>query len=323
MPVLSDGTIRGEIQAGRLITGGDLTQAVHCCYEFSADVLFRGAGKRPEPASPDGLTIGPAELVWVRAKEKIAVPADRVGVWMQTQTLSRQGLLLLNTSLIEPGYEGPLTAVFVNFGARHVVINPTTKIAKVLFLTLDQQALVTVPSGHQPDYDAAILQTSANAPGTFLQIEQMLPRLERETETRLGQIDAQLRAAQALSEERLKLAERALLERSRESLLAEVAGHGRRWLGGLALGFVVACLAVWFAVGAVLPQLVTHYANIDSAVARAVQIGNAPILEQLRGDLRSSRSELDSVKQQLGEMREAIAAIAKRERVEQSPQRTK
>ena len=47
--------------------------------------------------------------------------------------LSRQGVLLLNISLVEPGYEGYLTTVLVNFGNKNVVISPTTTIAKVAF----------------------------------------------------------------------------------------------------------------------------------------------------------------------------------------------
>lgn len=297
MTALSDGTISELIQQGKLVPKGDPECAVHCCYEFTADMLFRGSLTQGEPIGQTGAVIGPAELVWVRAKEQIAVPPDAVGIWIQTQSLSRQGLLLLNTTLVEPGYAGPLTAVFVNFGIRNVVLSETAKIAKVMFLRLDCDAKRLVGRVTQPEYDASILQIASNSPKTFLQVEQMLPNLERETGKRIEQMEQR-------SQE--------LLATQKNELREDVNRHGLRWMGGLALGFVAASLSVWFAVGVVFPMLVEHYGNLDAAVQKNVSVGNAPVLEQLRSELRTTKSDMDQLRRDLADftrVRDAAKSI--------------
>jgi deoxycytidine triphosphate deaminase len=49
-------------------------------------------------------------MVWIRTRDKVKIPNDMVGFWWQTNTLSRQGLMLVNMSMVEPGYEETLLA---------------------------------------------------------------------------------------------------------------------------------------------------------------------------------------------------------------------
>jgi len=140
MTVLSDKTIKERIAKSELVPKGNPSSATHCSYEFTAAQMLRGGAPRALPISKRGTVIKPAQLVWITACEEISVPSDMVGLWIETQTFGREGLLLLNISLIEPGYKGPLSAVLVNFGKKPVPIFPHTKIAKVIFLSLDDDA---------------------------------------------------------------------------------------------------------------------------------------------------------------------------------------
>src|SRR5438876_284641 len=56
------------------------------------------------------------ELVRVRTRERVKMPADMCGLWSQLDRNSRQGLLVVNSSVVPAGYEGFLTCTFVNFG---------------------------------------------------------------------------------------------------------------------------------------------------------------------------------------------------------------
>lgn len=194
MSVLSDATIRDRLSS--LVPNGQKCDAKHCAYEFTAAKVFKGSAVSPLVVSNETpVIIEPTELVWVRAKEEINVPANCVGMWVQTQTLSRKGLLLLNQSLVEPGYSGPLHAVFVNFGRTKVAINSVTKIAKVMFFELDKAA-ETLVSFDTSAYDSSILEISANAPDSFLQLSSLVPSLKAEADVRLRALQTEARLLQ-------------------------------------------------------------------------------------------------------------------------------
>lgn len=104
-------------------------------------------------------------------------------------------MLLLNHTLVEPGYRGPLHAVFVNFGKTKVTISPITKIAKVVFFELDKGAENLVRFDTSA-YDNSILEISANAPDSFMQLSSLAPSLKAEAEECLRGLRAEAHVLQ-------------------------------------------------------------------------------------------------------------------------------
>ena len=222
MAVLSDKTIKKMIDNKELVPNGNVDNATHCSYEFTASLMLRGGSNQTERIVEPGVVIEPAQLVWIRARDEISIPADMVGLWIQTQTLARQGLLLLNITLIEPGYEGPLSAVLVNFGNKKVIIRPDTKIAKVVFLTLDSEADELVGKWDSKTYDAKLLDMAANAPTSFLQLESFLPNIEERAKAKLEVMDKEIErnVATIASETRYSL---------EKDLRIDMRGFFRKW----------------------------------------------------------------------------------------------
>lgn len=64
----------------------------------------------------DFYTIPAQGMVEVISQERVKLPKDVAGYASIMTRLSRQGLLALNTGIIDPTYDGPLSAVMVNFG---------------------------------------------------------------------------------------------------------------------------------------------------------------------------------------------------------------
>lgn len=185
--MLSDATIREQMGGGRLVKGGDVARAVHCSYEFLPAKIYPGGLTENDAAFVVDWTDGaignrrflvqPGAMVWIRVREQVCLPDDVCGLWLQTNTLSRKGLLLINTSLVEPGYEGPLSCHFVNFGKAPVEIYPETALAKLLFLKLDRGA--AQPFNKVLDhYDEMIAGLAAHSSKSFLQVTEMASRLE-------------------------------------------------------------------------------------------------------------------------------------------------
>jgi deoxycytidine triphosphate deaminase len=309
MSVLSDRTLKSQIS--HFLNNGSATQAVHCAYEFTAEKIFKG-GRAAEPVVGATEFVEPTELVWVRSKENIIVPPDHVGIWVQTQSLSRVGLLLLNNcSLIEPGYSGPLTAVFVNFGQQKVMIKPGTKIAKVIFLKLDSEADTLVPPVNDvAKYDAGVLSLVANSPDSFMQVRAMAPSLRDRAEKIFAEQAEQHR--NAFSEEVAKQREslRGDIQKQRESLREDIQKQAFRWVGGSVVGFIVGAGLFWFTAAEYLPRITEGYVAIDKVARETVQ-AHISLLDRASQDVRNSQTDLRELREKVETLEKKRAAPSK------------
>ena len=320
MSVLSDTTIRDRLSS--LVPNGQKDDAKHCAYEFTAAKVFKGSAPAPLIVSDDApVVVGPAELVWILAKEEINVPDNCVGMWVQTQTLSRKGLLLLNHSLVEPGYRGPLHAVFVNFGRAKVPINPVTKIAKVMFFELDKNADSLVKFDTSA-YENLILEISANAPDSFMELSSLVPSLKAEADEHIRALQTEARVlkneiaaaakADLIAESDKRRDElRADVDKQKSGMQGHIKSLALRWggasLGGLMLGVAL----VWLGLSVYLPRLAASYADVDGIARRAVQ-ERAGALDAASSQLRANRAELDSLRQELQTLKQQNSDLERR-----------
>jgi len=292
MAVLCDKTIKEKISKNELIPFGNPDGATHCSYEFTAALILRGGSHEPIQVTESGVVIKPAQLVWIRAREDISMPANMVGLWIQTQKLARQGLLLLNISLIEPGYEGPLTAVLVNFGKNKVIIRPDTKIAKIVFFTLDDPADELVGKWNSKTYDVELMDMAANAPASFLQLESFLPNIEERAKARLMAMDKEIETnvGNITNEAKFNL-EKELSEKMKSSF---IKGHI-----GLFGSFIVVLGAFLFVITTFLPRLAAEYSGIEELAQKAALVQQAQTITDLNTQLSTLTTEIESLKKQL------------------------
>lgn len=222
MPILSDATIQDRMKRNELVLGGAENRAIHCSYEFRAGKIFPGGADGPVFAidwtgEADGqrYLVKPGELVWIRSREQVSLPKDVCGIWIQTNTLSRKGLLLINCSLVEPGYTGHLSCNFVNFGREPVSLFPDGAIAKLLFVNLDRECKLPF-EGKLDNYDRMISEIARQGPSSFLQIADMSTRLDDARKGALSEIEkqanAQLLSARKAIDEAGELARKRELE---------------------------------------------------------------------------------------------------------------
>jgi len=64
----------------------------------------------------------PQGIVEVISREDIRMPRDIVGYAMVRTTLCNEGILPLNIGILDPGYEGPVSATLLNFGKKDYLI---------------------------------------------------------------------------------------------------------------------------------------------------------------------------------------------------------
>jgi deoxycytidine triphosphate deaminase len=218
MAVFSDSTILMKFY--QLIENGDPERVRGCAYSFVAGKIF------PSPHSDEPghknvvdwttrtadswpgeevYELCPGELVSIRTREIVTVPADVCGIWNQTDGLSRKGLLLVNLSSVPPGYKGHLACTFVNFGKQRVRIQPGTRIAKLMFLSLDGVAEHLSKEWGTQSYDSNMAAMASESPATFLQISEQSRALKELIVTSTAQINGL--AEELSSKARTNLAE--------------------------------------------------------------------------------------------------------------------
>lgn len=203
MAILSDEEIRSQINDEKLVENGDIGRAVECSYSFVSGVAFVPGSSSPAIEFPGvgnnaEAIVKPGEMIWIRTRERVVIPDSLVGFWWQTNTLSRQGLMLVNMSMVEPGYEGDLACLFVNFGDSNVVIGANTTIAKMVFMELKGKVLQ--PYGKtttREQYDKALRDLSINQPSSFLKVGDLAKDLSKAQTDALEEIGKAANEAKA------------------------------------------------------------------------------------------------------------------------------
>jgi len=138
--VLNDTDIQNRITSAQLLTDYDVGNIQNCGYVLRAGKVFQ-----PTTGAEEVLNtavgrrkalvweIGPSECLVVRTEEKVKMPNDICATYAPLFHLSSQGLMLLNASVVEPGYEGRLSCFLVNFSSQRISLAPSQQVAKITF----------------------------------------------------------------------------------------------------------------------------------------------------------------------------------------------
>lgn len=165
--VLSDGTIRRLVEAGRIkIEPWDPSMVQPASIDLNLGPSFRVFHNFRVPAidladPPTNLTehveltegesfvIHPGEFVLGRTEEFVEIPDDIVARIEGKSSLGRLGLIVHATAgFVDPGFKGTLTLEITNLTRVPIILWPGKPIAQLSFMTLDAPA--ERPYGH-PD----------------------------------------------------------------------------------------------------------------------------------------------------------------------------
>jgi dCTP deaminase len=165
--VLSDGTIRALVEAGRiridpwdpglvqpasvdLRLGGSFR--VFHNHRITAVDLGDPPSELTEPVTVEeggSFVIHPGEFCLGRTAEWVELPDDVVARIEGKSSLGRLGLVVHATAgFCDPGWKGTLTLELANFNSVPIILRPGLPIAQLSFMTLDRPA--ERPYGH-PD----------------------------------------------------------------------------------------------------------------------------------------------------------------------------
>jgi deoxycytidine triphosphate deaminase len=180
--MLTDIEINQRVHVDHLIEPFRPEGLLHCRYNLRAARVFSaetGTEQVIGERLPDGSTrrvwsISPTETLIIMTCERVRIPWDLVGQYGQLFWLAQQGLILMNTSIVEPGYDGPLSCVVVNLSRDNITIEPESEIAKLTFERLSSAPAVQRPQHIDGDrYISSLAAAAIKLPKSFMGIEQV------------------------------------------------------------------------------------------------------------------------------------------------------
>jgi deoxycytidine triphosphate deaminase len=260
MTVLSESTLKSYISSGQIIVGGNETDIRGQSYSCHAAKIFPGGPGDPEksqatildwanPTDADVYRIQPRQLVWVRIRETVCLPPDVCAFWWQTNSLSRKGLMLVNMSMVDSGYEGSLACLFVNFGRQPVDIDPGMTVARLVFHRLDAADKPYGKGDPRDEYDRNLRGVALDGPTSFLGFQEFSAAFQAERDKVFGTFkldaEAHVRELQAMLDKKLDDAFKDKAENLPKFLLKSY-GYAAAGFGLLALAVTVALtVAPW------------------------------------------------------------------------------
>ena len=88
--------------------------------------------------------------------------------------------MLINMSMVDPGYEGSLACLFVNFGRQPVDIDPGITVARLVFHRLDGGNVPFGKGAPREEYDRQLRDVALNGPTSFLSFQEFSAAFQTE-----------------------------------------------------------------------------------------------------------------------------------------------
>lgn len=195
--ILSDAEIKRRVASDGLLEFHDPEKIKYCGCELTlgkvvspktGDVLSLEAKPRKWLSKilkkQNCFVIEPSETLILVTKEKLKMPKDLCAMYGQLNRLANMGLMILNTSIVEPGYSGPLSCVLVNFSSQKHALSPGDSVAKLNFHTVQgtPDKLFSQTFSHE-DYQQLVSKNSINLPKSLLDISGVEERVTEKVGT--------------------------------------------------------------------------------------------------------------------------------------------
>jgi deoxycytidine triphosphate deaminase len=138
MNVLRYEDIESELNEGRLINNSVVSSIQPASYDLRVGTIFRdGKIINQEHEEKDRqFSIRPGEIVSFFTMEEVQLPSDIAGLVFAMNRWSSEGLLVLNSGHIDPGYKGPLIVKAINLRKTTISVSRGDPIFTIVFLRM-------------------------------------------------------------------------------------------------------------------------------------------------------------------------------------------
>lgn len=125
------------------------------------------------------IKVKPQEMVWVICKERLKMPLNIVGFAHIKTELTKKGMLSMNTGIIDPGYNGYISTLLINFGKTPTTISKGMCALRITFANVNEyeEETATTLSKTEEVYLREIKESTDNFDKTFLNMRAIDTRL--------------------------------------------------------------------------------------------------------------------------------------------------
>lgn len=179
--VLGKSSIQNEITNNNLISNSESNHIKNCSYKIRIGKLIKPeTGEIINFQSSQPFCLEPSEIILFESIEKINLPYNITASYSALYSVASEGILLINSSMIEPGYSGLLSGVLLNFSSKKFVITQGREIAKLNFYQTDEanNANCIHETIIDNDYLQGLINKSVNYHKTFLNISGIENKIE-------------------------------------------------------------------------------------------------------------------------------------------------
>lgn len=120
---------RAELLRREIISGFDETCARAATYDVRIDCIIDSKGD----IHYDHYILKPQEVAWVVSRELISLPDDVTATAHIKTSLCNDGLLALNTGIVDSLWSGPLSTPILNFGKISHVLRSGDEFLRLMF----------------------------------------------------------------------------------------------------------------------------------------------------------------------------------------------
>ena len=124
----------------------------------------------------------PRDIILFETEEIIKMPQNITASYTAMNSIAQKGILLINASIVEPNYHGPLSGILANFSSKDFVIHPKMEIAKICFHKVDSDNPPNPEIENEISENKYLKRLQDNAKNnygdTFLDIKSILDDIE-------------------------------------------------------------------------------------------------------------------------------------------------
>lgn len=125
--------------------------------------------------------IRPNGVVLIFSRETVRVPCDVCGYAMPKTSLGHEGILVLNTGVVDPLYHGPISGTTINFRDTPFRIKKGDAFLRLVFEQVEGATQADVPAATpRPNYIAEKILLAQNYPNTFLNLHRTSREVSKE-----------------------------------------------------------------------------------------------------------------------------------------------
>lgn len=156
-----------------IVKFGNAEFAKSASYNLTAGKVFVAGKEKKLPC-----TVKPQEMFVIVSRETIEIPPGQVGYAMPKTGLCFEGILCLNTGVIDPGYKGRLSTVAINFDKEDFEIEDAREFLRIVVHQLsDPNAADPGRATTDDKYLKDRKQDTKRYPRTFLDVPGQFRRI--------------------------------------------------------------------------------------------------------------------------------------------------